>query len=383
MSKVVAPPVASLTWDQVLSWRVKRQGLERRRLASQLLEVTATLCGLQAQVMSSAALTVWARVDGLDSGAVERALWEERRLVKTWAMRGTLHLLPADELPLWCAAQANLKPRYQAASFERYFGVSRAEVEAILTAIPEALDGKSLTREELADALGDVTDSKILGDAVRSSWGPILKLAAFRGTLCFAPSSGQNVRFTRPDQWLLSWQPVAPEAAIPDVARRYLATYGPATREGFGRWFGIPSAPQAERWLTSLGDEVVRVAIDGQPAWLLAADLPEIAASEPSGIVRLLPAFDQYVVTIPRDDTPAMPAAIKDRIFRPQGWLSPVLVLDGRIAGVWSYEKKGSRLAVTIESLAAITTRVRKAVEAEAERLAAFLGGQLEVIWQC
>ena len=82
-------------------------------VAAAMLAVVADLCGLHAQVTSSAELTLWARGDGLDRDAVRRAFWEERPLVKTWALRGTLHLLPAAELPLWMAARGVAKPRYE------------------------------------------------------------------------------------------------------------------------------------------------------------------------------------------------------------------------------------------------------------------------------
>ena len=93
-----------LTWAQAVAWRARRHHLDRRVPRGSLLAVASRLCGLHAQVLSSSELTVWARVNGLERNAVQRALWEERTLVKTWAMRGTLHLLPADELPLWRAA---------------------------------------------------------------------------------------------------------------------------------------------------------------------------------------------------------------------------------------------------------------------------------------
>jgi len=92
-----------LTWPRVAAWRVRRHHLDQRAAAGSMLTVASRLCGLHAQVMSSAELTVWARVENLDRRAVQRALWDDRTLVKTWAMRGTLHLLPADELPLWQA----------------------------------------------------------------------------------------------------------------------------------------------------------------------------------------------------------------------------------------------------------------------------------------
>jgi hypothetical protein len=100
----------------VLAWRLARQRLDRRAPRDEALNVVREICGLHAQVMSSAELTLWARVEDLEPGAVQEALWERRTLAKTWAMRGTLHLLPAEELPLWVGALGVLKPRHHAAS---------------------------------------------------------------------------------------------------------------------------------------------------------------------------------------------------------------------------------------------------------------------------
>jgi hypothetical protein len=103
--------VARLTWRQVMAWRSERHHLQRRATREKMLDVITQIGGLHAQLLSSAELTVWARVDSLSPQAVQHALWEERSLVKTWAMRGTLHLLAASELTLWQAAFNN-DPRY-------------------------------------------------------------------------------------------------------------------------------------------------------------------------------------------------------------------------------------------------------------------------------
>src|SRR6516165_4113141 len=113
-----------LTWPRAAAWRLRRHHLDQRVPAGSMLAVASRLCGLHAQVMSSAELTVWARVEGLDRRAVQRALWEDRTLVKTWAMRGTLHLLPASELPLWHAALAT-NPRWlKPVTWKRIFGIT-------------------------------------------------------------------------------------------------------------------------------------------------------------------------------------------------------------------------------------------------------------------
>jgi hypothetical protein len=191
----------------VLAWRLKRQHLDRRAPRDEALGVVREICGLHAQVMSSAELTLWARVEDLEPEAVREALWERRSLAKTWAMRGTLHLLPSDELPTWVAAQGVLKPRYHAASWQRYFGLTREEAEAMLAAIAEALDGRMLTREELAQEVGRLLGSEELGGKLRDRFGALLKPSAFKGDLLFAPSVGRNVRFAQPDWWLPGWDP--------------------------------------------------------------------------------------------------------------------------------------------------------------------------------
>ena len=139
------PPAASLTWAQVLAWRTKQQGLPKRTPAGKMLDVVGRICGLHAQVLSSADLTLWARTNNLKADAVARSLWEDRTLVKTWAMRGNLHLLPAADLPIYVAAQQTFKPRHHAGAWQRYYGVTKDEAEAMLAAIPEALAGGPLT----------------------------------------------------------------------------------------------------------------------------------------------------------------------------------------------------------------------------------------------
>ena len=103
------PPAARLRWDQVMAWRAARHHLDERVPAKAMLEVAGRIAGLHAQVLSSAELTLAARVEDLEPDAVRRALWEERSLVKTWAMRGTLHLLPSAEFPLWQAARSTTR----------------------------------------------------------------------------------------------------------------------------------------------------------------------------------------------------------------------------------------------------------------------------------
>lgn len=378
--KPFGPVAASLTWAQAMAWRARRHHLHEHAPRSAMLDVAAEIGGLHAQVMSSAELTLWARVADLEPDAVRRALWEERSLVKTWAMRGTLHLLPAAEFSLWIAA-AGSRRHYLRPAWLRAFGVTEDELQRVLAAVAAALDGRTLTRDELGAEVARLTGSEELGAKIGQSWGSFLKPSAYRGELCFAPSTGQNVRFTRPDQWLPPQTPMAEDDAFLEITRRFLAAYGPATREDYTHWWGGETS-RARALIARLGDEAVEVEVEGSRAYMLAAQVREAAEASPPAAVRLLPGFDTYVVAASPHVASLMPGPFKDRIYRPQGWISPVLLVDGRMDGVWRHERKGSRLVVTIAPFVELPPWVRRAAAQEAERLAAFLGGALDLTWQ-
>ncbi len=125
----------------------------------------------------------------------------------------------------------------------------------------------------------------------------------------------------------------------------------------------------------------VGVELGGARAWMMAEHLAEVAAAEPVASVRLLPAFDHYVVAATRHAERLMPGAFGHRVYRSQGWLSPVLLVNGRMDGIWRHERRGHRLRVSIEPISELDAAARRAVEEEAERLARYLDALLELSW--
>jgi uncharacterized protein YcaQ len=378
-----------LTWPRAAAWRIRRHHLDRRAPAGSMLAVASRLCGLHAQVMSSAELTLWARVEDLDRSAVRRALWEDRTLVKTWAMRGTLHLLPARELPLWHAGLSTSRRYLREALWKKYFGITLAELDQVTEAIGAALEGRVMAREELVREVVRITGSAAYGAKLaESSWGTVLKPAAFSGRLCFGPSVGQRVRFTRPDTWLSEARfpmgpPIDAETAPAAIARRFLAAYGPATPHDLARWWGGSSSVSTARaWIASLGEEVSSIDLAGVPAWMLTEDARELREVPTVRSVRLVPGFDQYVIGASRHAEQLLPGDLRGRVFRPQGWVSPVLLVNGLMQGTWRHEIKGSRVEVAVEPFVEVPAWVRRAAGQEAERLAAFLGCTLKLAWK-
>ncbi len=366
-----------LTWAQAAAWRADRHGLRERCGPDAALDVVARIGGLHAQVMSSAELSLHARIDGLDRDAVPRMLWEERTLYKTWAMRGTLHLLPSRDRGMWQGALSAYAKRFEFTGWSKGFGIAGEDLAALTEAVEACLRDAALTREQLAAAVAERTGDPQQAERVMGSWGSFLKPPAFRGGLCFAPSDGQHVRFTHPDTFLPAAEPVDPGEALREVVRRYLGAYGPATRDDLSRWWSALSPAAAGRLLAELGEEVE---VDGLRAFLLAEHVEPARDAQPTRTLRLLPAFDPYVAGAPRAGHGIFPVERRGEIYRQAGWLTPVIVIDGVIAGVFRQERKGRRLAVSLQPWGPFPKWAEKAARAEAERLAGWLELDLDLV---
>jgi hypothetical protein len=148
------------------------------------------------------------------------------------------------------------------------------------------------------------------------------------------------------------------------------------------RWWNGGGVATARQWIAALGDEVCPVELGGAPAWILVSDAREIRDLPPTRSVRLLPGFDQYVIGASYHAEHLISGRLRSRVYRPQGWVSPVLLVNGFMRGVWRHEIKGGRVEVVIEPFEKAPLWVRRAARQEAERLAAFLGGALRFVWK-
>ena len=359
---------------------MRKQHLVESLGGNDTLRVCSDLCGLHAQVMSSAEFTVWARTEGLGRTAVQDALWQDRALVKLWAMRGTLHLVRANEFAIYTAALRTYD-HYRKPQWMKYFDTTPKELDHMLAAIQEVLVDNFMTREDLADAVHRKTRSKKLGDHLRASWGSFLKPSSFRGDLCFGPSEGRNVTFTSPSSWIGPFERLDPQASLQEVIRRFIRTYGPVSREDIARWWSGISAAGASRMLSEMND-VVAVDVEGARAYVVEDDVEGMLKERPSKTVRLLPAFDQFIITAPRNTPQVLDPALKARVYRKAAWISQVLLVDGRMLGVWKHERKGSRVDIAIEPFEEPTAWVKKRAEREAKRFAEFLAADPSISWE-
>jgi hypothetical protein len=356
-----------LTWDAVLAWRMRRQFLAEPTEAG-AVEVARRLCGVQAQVPSSAELAVAVRSAVPQRGGLAAGL-AARTLMRTWAMRGTLHVLPVDVAPAYLALLAAARP-WARPSWQRAF-LSLDEVDALAAAATEVLDGRVLTREELIAEVADRMGPQA-AEHIRSGWGTVLKPLAWQGLLCQGPASGTRVTFTRADTYLPGWTGLPePVAAARTAVDGYLGAYGPATAATFGNWLsrGVGKA-MVQGWFAELAAELVTVEVDGRPLLARAADADEIAATRPSRAVRLLAGFDQYVLGPGTDDEQVVPPAHRTDVSRTSGWIAPVVLAGGRVAGTW----QAADGALDVVLFADAPPVDRRALDAEIDRLRDVLG---------
>jgi len=373
--------MVSATWDEVRARRLARSSLADRANADGLVEVVRDLGGIHAQVQASAELQLATRVDGLTQKDVREELWERRRLVKAWTLRGTLHLHPAGELALWYAARravAGVGPdddggldAWRDPAGVLHPPLGRDEVRAIRAAVWDALDGKCLLRDELAAAV-----------VKRVGPGPEQRLrsgfAFFLAELCQGPPQGAKVTFVRPDQWIDGWQEVDEKHALLETCRRFLHTYGPARPVDFREWFSSRAlaAAEARALFESFGDELEEVDVEGHRAYVLAGDTASPVA-RPS--LRLLPEYDVYIMGF-RERDQLVPEAVREQIaaHRRGRYEGPagvrLVVVDGVAAGVWERKKRGKRIELRVTPAQRLTRPQRAELDEEAARIGEFTG---------
>jgi len=364
-----------VSWPQALAWRLERQLLNPVGELS-VADTVRRLCGVQAQVASSAEIAVRVRRKESKAGEVTRAL-AKGDLIKTWAMRGTLHLLTPEDAGAYLSLLAAGRS-WEAPSWQKYFGVGPKEIEALRSAAREAMDGRALTREELAAEVTKKRGLGHIGKELASSWGTLLKPLAWQGDLALGPMQGNRVTFVRPDQASPRWAGMPePDDAAPIAICAYLAAYGPATVEGFGSFIsrGRVSKRSLKSWFAALGDRVAEVDVDGESSYVRTEDLEDLAAAKPTKAVRLLPGFDQWVLGPGTDDPRIVAPARRAAVSRQAGWISPVVLLGGVVAGTWELDGSTARVNWFGEA-GKPPTRV---LSAEAARLANIVGREIAV----
>jgi hypothetical protein len=340
---------------------------------------------MQAQDYLGALWAIGRRLPGVSEIDVEREI-ADRRIVRCWPMRGTLHFVAAEDvrwmLELLAPRVLERHRKYLEREFEvdaKTFGRCRKLAERALRG------GNTLTRSEMY-ALFDKA-----GIATTGSRGlRILFALAHERVLCFGARRGKQPTFVLLDDWLPASVAKSREEALGELARRYFTSHGPATAADFGWWSGLTTKEvnEAIALASSLLDHDQ---INAQTLWFSGS--PKRAALEPTGIrqrakrnppatdnarsakaVQLLPPFDEYTVAYKSRDSILDPRFAK-RLTSGWGMLSAVVVIDGRVAGNWKRTLRGrDAVVIDVSPFRVLLQRERRALEKEVANYATFLG---------
>jgi uncharacterized protein YcaQ len=342
-----------------------------------VVTICRDVCGVQAQVMSAAYLQLWTRNHAITRAEIESALWKSRTLVKTSLMRQTLHFIPSDEFPLYISALRACRRAGALRVMERC-GISAQEAEDITQATLQVLANGPCGRTEIVAALRPRA-SKAARFWIENSWG-LVRVPVADGLVCYGSGENNEANFIRVNQWLpklkMKLMPAGEAQSV--LLRKYLRAYGPATLADFSHWAGIPMA-EAKALGPQVDSEIVEIAAGKRPLLMMREDMAELEkAGERSGSIRLLPNFDVYLLAH-REKDHLLSAKHYKRVYRNQAWISPVVLIDGVVAGVWSHKLRGRKLVLRVEPFGKLSKSERAGVEREAGHLALFVGGELEL----
>jgi Winged helix DNA-binding domain len=346
-----------------------RRALNRALLARQLLlqrqtvgvrEVIAHLVGLQAQEPQAPYLGLWTRLAPFEPTELSRLI-AERRAVRTSLMRATIHLVTAEDcLALWPLMRVVLARTFRSSPFAK--ALDGIDVDEVVAAGRKLITEQPRTRAELSALLAQRWpdfDAASLAYAV-SFLTPVVQVPP-RGLWRRSGAA----RWTTARVWLGADLDEA--APLADVVLRYLAAYGPATVRDIQAWCGLTGVRAVTEQLT----DQLRVSVDEQGNQLLDvldAPLPEPALPAPP---RFLPPFDN-VILAHADRSRIIAPGHRDAIYRDR-YMRTFLV-DGFVAGTWSVDGGTLRVA----PLVPLRTQDRRALEAEGERLLAFVAPDAE-----
>ena len=293
-------------------------------------------------------------------------------------MRVTLHLLAAADLSMVIAA---MRPS-ALAMVERWqtrVGTNRTQANALTSTILDALRDGPRTQQELIAAARKKASKGMrawLDNSSGALRGPLVE-----GLIVYGPPRGIGATFVRVDQWLPRAAAVSPydesaagvARARAELCRRFLSAFGPASAHDFARWSGIKTT-DARTVLAAMADDLEAVSIEGATGWIRRTDRPALEDSLlDDESIRLLGPFDSFLLAHATKEH-LVPLKHYKRVYRPQGWISPVVLRGGAIIGVWFPESSGKSATLRVELFSPQTPSVRARIEREAEAIGRFLG---------
>jgi hypothetical protein len=335
-----------------------------RAPARSVEEIVSWFGAMQAQDMNSVLWSLGARLPGWSLDDVNAAL-EKREVLRTWPMRGTVHLVPSEDAH-WMLELMGSRQLAGAEKRRAQIGLDQQTAERAVDLLGFALaGGKRLTR---AECMATLTEGGI--DVSGQRGYHLLWYASQRGVSAIAPHVGKEQTFVLLDDWVGTPRRPSREEALGLIALRYFRSHGPATRKDFAGWTGLPMV-DCKVGIAVAGDALATVDVEGVEMIMSSA----VEGGDPTGWLAL-PGFDEYMLGYKDRSMMASPADLAAIIPGGNGVFQSTIVRDGRVVATWKRVLGARGVVVTVLPLSSLAG-------ADLDRVlkpfAAFLGVPLTV----
>ena len=338
-------------------------------------EVVTHLGAMQAQDNASGMWSLGLRLLGSTVTDVTAAL-EQREALRTWPMRGTVHLVPARDAR-WMLATTGVRTLRARAGRRAELGLDDSVAERAMDVMGQELAGGGrMSRSALLDAVTrrDIPISGQLGYH-------LIVYASLRGLIATAPDVDGEQTFVLLDEWVPNPFEREGDDALATLATRYFRSHGPTTMKDFAGWTGLTLA-DSRRGVAAAGDALATADHAGVPVHLDPQLLDAHAALPPDDEVHALPGFDEYLLGYKDRRLMLEPGDLDAVVPGGNGIFRSTFVRGGRVLGTWTRATKGKKAVVTVIPLRPLGTRDRQAVEESLRPWAQFAGVSLEVMWR-
>lgn len=319
-------------------------------------DVVKHLGAMQAQDYKQALWAIGARIPNSTISTVEAEI-ETGVILRTWAMRGTIHFIPTEDTQ-WmidlCASRA-------LGSFEhrmRQLDLTQEIVFKSLEILQKALTGKkALSRAYLMNLLDE---SGISTEGQRGYH--ILAQLGNRGLIAIGPTLNNEQTFILPDEWA-TMRRLSREESLAELVKRFFMSHAPATEQDFARWTGL-TLTDTRRGIESVKPHLRQETIDGT-TYYLNAESPTTTIKQPKS-VRLLAGFDEFLLGYKDRDTILPPEYAQQVVPGNNGVFKAIIVVDGVVSGTWNRQIKSKAVHVTLhpfESLDGLDDQIHAELE--------------------
>ncbi len=359
-----------LSWSDARRLRIHAQGLGAER-ATDVASAVRAAGAIQAQDRLGMLLGVGTRSVGLSAADIDHARNVERSVVRSWFMRGTLHLVPADDFR-WMLGLLGERMDAKALKRRADLGISADDHARVLEFFRwHLVGGGSIVRTEIPGALEDA-GLPAAGQAPRH----LLRTASMLGVICFGADRDDDEAHVLIDEWLPDPGVEPPDPAA-ELARRYFGAYGPATAADFRWWTGLPAA-DTRRGFEAIAGELAEVSVEGTAMWMTpeVAGRAEQVLAAPDGRVRVVGPFDPYLLGYAKRELGVAGSLLK-RINAGGGMIRSCVLIDGRLAGTWDRKRRAHGLAVRVTAFEQLSDDAHSQLDAEFAEIGRFLGTEI------